>query len=241
MTEPLPQAIDSWQKAESNAADWMRYWGFADARVTEGGADSGVDVWSRAALAQVKCEAVQVGRPVLQRLVGARGRDVDKALFVFSGAGFSSPAVEYANEMDICLFKYTLAGAVTAENRAARAFLKQFAAQRRAAERTRAAASRGPEYGSPEERTVALTRMTAALRDVQAQRVASEQVEKRSASGGRRRLGCGVVLLLMWVCMAVKLGSLGDRVVMTVWIGGSIALIVWGIIALSGADSDERF
>ncbi|PWU45347.1 hypothetical protein DLJ47_34655 [Micromonospora sp. S4605] len=211
----------------------MRYWGFGDARVTEGGADSGVDVWSRGALAQVKFEAVQVGRPVLQRLVGARGRNVEKALFVFSGAGFSSPAVEYANDMDICLFKYTLVGAMSPENIIARTFLQRFDA-------TRAAVLRGAEYGDSTERALVLTQLAAALRAVEAKRLASGEAEKKPDSPGQGLLGCGVVLLLTWVCLAVKLGSLGNKIVMAVWIGLSIALIISGIVASSSGSTDEE-
>ncbi|MEU8299160.1 restriction endonuclease [Micromonospora sp. NPDC048909] len=240
LTEPLPQTIDSWQKAELNAAEWMRFWGFGDARVTEGGADSGVDVWSRGALAQVKFEAVQVGRPVLQRLVGARGRSVEKALFVFSGAGFSSPAVEYANDMDICLFKYTLAGAMTPENGIARDFLRRFDAERLAAERARTAAWRGAECGDSAERALVVAQLATALRAVEAKRVASGEAEKKPDSPGQGLLGCGVVLLLTWVCLAVKLGSLGNKIVMAVWIGVSIALIVSGIVASSSGATDEE-
>ncbi|SCG77140.1 restriction endonuclease [Micromonospora coxensis] len=209
MTEPQPRAIDSWQRAESNAAEWMRYWGFSDARTTEGGADSGVDVWSRRALAQVKFEAVQIGRPVLQRLVGARGRDIEKALFAFSGAGFSSHAVEYANDMDICLFKYTLSGAMAPENAVAHAFLQRLDAQRLATGRTRAATGGDAEYGDPAARAVVLAQVATGLRAVAAKRSAGEA--EKPESPGRGRLGCGIVLLLTWVCLAVKLGSFGNK------------------------------
>ncbi|MEG3632177.1 restriction endonuclease [Micromonospora palythoicola] len=239
MTEPSPQAIDSWEKAELNAAEWMRYWGFRDARVTNGGADSGVDVRSHEALAQVKYEAVQVGRPVLQRLVGARGRSAEKALFVFSGAGFTSHAVEYANDMDICLFKYTLAGSMKAENRTARDFLQRFEAQRAAVEQPRLAV----RADSEQEETAAHARMLAGfstgLRALEAKQVAagvrtSAGVRTgRATPRGRVRLGFGIALLLGWVCMALALQSLGDAVVRIVWIGLSIVLIVSGIAALS--------
>jgi len=95
----------------------MRHWGFQDARVTTGGADGGIDVESARALAQVKFEAAQVGRPSLQRLVGARGRNHHKQLLFFSGAGYGDLAVAYADEMEVALFRYDLTGAVSPVNR----------------------------------------------------------------------------------------------------------------------------
>lgn len=117
---PPPTQIDSWQKAEENAATWMRHWGFDDAVVTAAGPDGGIDVTSKDALAQVKFEAAQVGTPAVQRLVGARGRDQHKELLFFSGAGFSTPAIAYADDMDIALFFYDLVGRTTPMSRAAR-------------------------------------------------------------------------------------------------------------------------
>lgn len=110
---PQPRQIDSWEVAEENAVVWMRHWGFDDAVTTPGGSDGGIDVWSRRALAQVKWEGRQVGTPDVQRLVGARGLDHHKQLIFFSGAGYASRAVEYADQMNIALFKYDLNGRPT--------------------------------------------------------------------------------------------------------------------------------
>jgi hypothetical protein len=118
--QPAPRPIDSWQSAEENAAAWMRYWGFPDAQLTPPGSDGGIDVRAKRALAQVKYEARDIGREVLQRLVGARGREQDRTLVFFTGAGYSDLAVEYANEMEIALFKYALNGSMNPLNRAAR-------------------------------------------------------------------------------------------------------------------------
>lgn len=123
--KPPPIQIDSWQAAERNAAAWMRYWGHRDAKVTAGGPDGGVDVRSAGALAQVKFEAAQVGAPAMQRLVGARGRSHHMDLYFFSGAGYARPAVEYADMMDIALFKYALDGSMRAVNGAARKVVQQ--------------------------------------------------------------------------------------------------------------------
>ena len=98
----------------------MRHWGYRNVGLTSGGNDNGVDVRATGAVAQVKFEARQVGRPQLQNLVGARGRNHDMELLFFSGAGYSGHAIEYASEMDIALFTYALDGVVSPENRAAR-------------------------------------------------------------------------------------------------------------------------
>jgi hypothetical protein len=119
---PLSRQIDSWQSAETNAAEWMRFFGFHDARVTQGGSDGGIDVRSSGALAQVKYEARQVGRPQLQMLVGARG-NLERALLFFTGSGYSATALAYANEMGIALFKYELTGQMVGVNRAAKSYL----------------------------------------------------------------------------------------------------------------------
>jgi hypothetical protein len=106
----------------------MRHWGYAEARCTAGGADGGIDIRSATALAQVKFEAAQVGAPTIQRLVGARGRDHHLELLFFSGAGYAAPAVEYANLMDVALFKYDLTGSMAALNAIAQRIVSRAAA-----------------------------------------------------------------------------------------------------------------
>ncbi|MEU0265669.1 restriction endonuclease [Nocardioides sp. NPDC006303] len=119
-SKPEPQQIDSWKAAEENAARWMRYWGFTDSRCTPAGPDGGIDVVAGSALAQVKFEAHQTGAPAVQRLVGARRNETEKALLFFSGVGFARPAVEYADDMGIALFKYDLLGEMSPQNLTAR-------------------------------------------------------------------------------------------------------------------------
>jgi hypothetical protein len=138
---PRFRQIDSWRAAEDNAAAWMRFWGYSDADVTPAGPDAGIDVRARAALAQVKWEAAQTGTPALQRLVGARRTDHHMALLFFSGAGYSAPAVEYADDVDIALFKYALDGAMTPVNAPARRLVAKRQTQDSAA--TTVGASRG--------------------------------------------------------------------------------------------------
>ncbi|MER7812941.1 restriction endonuclease [Streptomyces sp900116325] len=117
---PSRRQIQSWQDAEHNAAAWMRHWGFSDAQAKPGGADGGIDVRSRRALGQVKYQAAAVGRPELQNLFGARGRDMEKQLFFFTGSSYAATAVEYADNNSIALFVYALDGAMTPVNETAR-------------------------------------------------------------------------------------------------------------------------
>jgi hypothetical protein len=64
--------------------------------------------------------AVLVGRPELQRVVGARGLASETLLLFFTGSDYASTAVAYADEMGIALFHYALDGSMTAVNAAAR-------------------------------------------------------------------------------------------------------------------------
>ncbi|MFD8348143.1 restriction endonuclease [Streptomyces coelicoflavus] len=117
---PQPMQISSWQQAELNAARWMRHWGYADATSRPGGPDSGIDVRATGALGQVKYQAALVGRPELQRFVGARPYGSNAQLIFFTGSDYASTAAAYAQEWNIALFRYHLDGAMTPVNDAAR-------------------------------------------------------------------------------------------------------------------------
>ncbi|MEU6097633.1 restriction endonuclease [Streptomyces sp. NPDC047079] len=117
---PQTMQISSWQQAERNAARWMRHWGYADATARPGGPDSGVDVRATGALGQVKYQAAQVGRPELQRFVGARPYGSTAQLIFFTGSDYASTAVAYAQEWNIALFRYGLDGTMTPVNDTAR-------------------------------------------------------------------------------------------------------------------------
>ena len=111
--------MDTWQQAEANAQNWMRYWGYSDASVTGPGCDGGIDVRSSRALAQVKFQSANVSRPDLQRLVGARGQRYDLQLLMFAKAWYSRDALIYADEMNIALFHYEGDGSMMPMNAAA--------------------------------------------------------------------------------------------------------------------------
>ncbi|WP_206489786.1 restriction endonuclease [Rhodococcus sp. KRD162] len=94
------------QRAEREMARVMRNMGFHDAREMSGRHDSGIDIMSMSAIAQVKMHFKAVGRPALQNLVGARGVDHSKQLIFFSYEGYARTALEYANEVGMALFTF---------------------------------------------------------------------------------------------------------------------------------------
>ncbi|KXP00786.1 restriction endonuclease [Tsukamurella pseudospumae] len=111
------ECITSARQAELNAAVRMRLeLGFPDAEVTPIGPDGGVDVIARGAVAQVKHESAQTGRPALQRLYGARGSDTGREMLFFSAAGYSRHSIDYADEVGIMLFTYSPLGDLKPEN-----------------------------------------------------------------------------------------------------------------------------
>jgi hypothetical protein len=75
----------------------MKEHGFRDATVTPPGADGGIDIRSRHAVAQVKCHAKPVGLAEVQRLYGITESLRTTGVF-FSSAGFTPKAREWADQ-----------------------------------------------------------------------------------------------------------------------------------------------
>lgn len=111
--------VSAW-RARSARCDTITSRGFRGARHTSGGADGGVDIRGHGVVGQVKYQATAVGRPELQRLVGACGREADLTVMFFTGSSYTKAAHEYAEVMGIALFTYDLAGAMTPVNSPAR-------------------------------------------------------------------------------------------------------------------------
>lgn len=109
--------IQSWKDAEYAAAEHMRRLGWRDAMLTQGGADGGVDVTASDAAAQVKFLSKPVGSPDVQRLRGA-AHTYRHALF-YSGSGYTSQAMDAAEQSDVALFLFTPDGLAVALNSAA--------------------------------------------------------------------------------------------------------------------------
>lgn len=95
----------TWQEAELLAFDWMRRNGHRDAALTKSGADGGIDITSRKAIAQVKHHQKPTGLGEMQRMSGIAASTGRKALF-FSSAGYTPKAKEWARQHDIALYQF---------------------------------------------------------------------------------------------------------------------------------------
>ena len=156
---PAPHHVRTWQDAELNAARWMQHWGFTDAAVTPGGADGGIDVRASYALAQVNFVAAAVGRPDLQRLVGAAAAEPGRQLIFFTGSDYTTQAVDFADGAGIALFRYGLDGSMTPYNATGHRLMERGAAapspsassawQPHPAAAWQAAPAPGPQYVLP--------------------------------------------------------------------------------------------
>jgi hypothetical protein len=82
----------------------MQRHGYRDAALTRSGADGGIDVTSKKAIAQVKHHSKAVGLAEMQRLSGIANSTGRKALF-FSTAGFTPKAMEWARRHGIEMYR----------------------------------------------------------------------------------------------------------------------------------------
>jgi len=112
----VPDLIDSPADAEAQAAVWMVGLGFADAMPTQLSGDSGIDVVSTRAVAQVKFQVAPVGRPALQNLVGAAAEHPGKLRLFFAWKGYTGPAYAFAEQTNIALFSFTISGELVPDN-----------------------------------------------------------------------------------------------------------------------------
>ncbi|TCI99496.1 restriction endonuclease [Aeromicrobium sp. IC_218] len=115
-------------EAEYLAADWVRWMGWQNAIVTPPSGDGGLDVIGYAAgepdvAAQVKFEAKPVGRPTVQALYGASVGAGCRHHMVFSSAGYTRGAVEWAAQTRIALFRFSFDGGIEPLNDLANSYL----------------------------------------------------------------------------------------------------------------------
>ncbi|MFI6877677.1 restriction endonuclease [Streptomyces sp. NPDC050400] len=120
---PATPPMFDWRAAEHLAAQHMQRLGHHDARVTQGGADGGIDVRSATGVAQVKYQSRPAGRPVVQNLVGAAPRS-NPVLYFYCSAGFTGPAREFADQIGIRLFRFDEFGRVLPVNSVAETALR---------------------------------------------------------------------------------------------------------------------
>ena len=109
--------------AERAAVVWMRYWGWVDAKETGAGTDAGKDVVAKDAIAQVKAHMNPIGRPDLQNLYGVAAAEDKQGLF-FSLTGYTTQALEWAEQVNLPLFRFDLQGVPEPVNRAALSALR---------------------------------------------------------------------------------------------------------------------
>lgn len=106
---PAPQALPygvSPRGAELLVAEWMRHLGILDAEATPEGADGGIDVTSRSAIAQVKHYKGRVGVVEVRELLGVAASLRKQALF-FTSTGYTSEAAAFATATGVSLFVYS--------------------------------------------------------------------------------------------------------------------------------------
>jgi hypothetical protein len=94
--------LADWELAEDLATEHLRSLGFRDAQRAPAGSDGGFDVEGRGIVAQVKYRATAVGRPDVQRLVGANQHGAQPVFY--ARAGYSQSAIDYARHTGVALF-----------------------------------------------------------------------------------------------------------------------------------------
>jgi hypothetical protein len=108
---PTPAFLPTdWRTTEELACAHLRSLGFADARLTAGGRDGGVDAVAQDAVAQVKMQALPVGAPQVQQLRGTRPH-LRHHIF-YSSSGYTPAALTAATETGVHLFKIEPNGSV---------------------------------------------------------------------------------------------------------------------------------
>ncbi|MDT6982683.1 restriction endonuclease [Streptomyces lusitanus] len=112
-----PRVILTWQDAELAAVDHMRGLGFADARVTGAGADGGIDVFARDAVAQVKHYSQPIGVGPVRELRGVA--DPHQHLLFYASGGYTAAARQFADERKVALYSLAESGHVTPLNETA--------------------------------------------------------------------------------------------------------------------------
>lgn len=176
----------------------MRGLGFRDATVTANGADGGIDVFSRDAVAQVKNWLKPVGRPELQQLFGARGNRSNQKMLFFARSGYTATARTYADSHTIALFIFDHSGSITAINDSAQSMKNTSSGYSLAEDVATAAryAQASRDYNSKE---AIAARAAQRAREVQAEReqllaLEARQTAVRSAIETLQQLGFGTRL-----------------------------------------------
>ena len=118
-SNPPTRYIADANDAEHAAADFMQWLGFLDAQATPVGPDGGVDVWSSDAIGQVKDYGKPIGRPEVQQHLGVAVGEGNKLPIFFARSGYTPQALEWADERNMPLYEFDLAGSWKVSNLAA--------------------------------------------------------------------------------------------------------------------------
>ena len=118
-SDPPARYIADANDAEHAAADFMQWLGFLDAQATPVGPDAGVDVWASDAIGQVKDYGKPIGRPEIQQHLGVSIGEGDKLPIFFARSGYTPQAIEWADEREMPLYEFDLAGSFQPSNLAA--------------------------------------------------------------------------------------------------------------------------
>jgi hypothetical protein len=116
--------ISTWQEAEHAAAGHMRETlMFSYVRLSNPGADNGIDVHAREGIAQVKWYASPVGIADVQRLRGTAS-NTQWAVFYASIRGYTKAAKEAATNGNVALFVVLASGLVLPSNHVAESLMR---------------------------------------------------------------------------------------------------------------------
>jgi hypothetical protein len=114
--EPPSRYIADANDAEIAAAEFMRWLGFLDASATPIGPDGGIDIAASNAVGQVKDYGKPIGSPDIQQHLGVAIGEGGKLPIFFARSGYTTNALEFANENEMPLFQFDLAGSWKTSN-----------------------------------------------------------------------------------------------------------------------------
>jgi hypothetical protein len=107
---PFGDDEPTWRDYEKAAVAFLVSLGYSGVGAAAAGADGGVDVWVTGTLVgQVKAQQTKVGSPPLQQLYGIASKENVQGLF-FSKSGYSKPAIQWANSVEMPLFTVSHCG-----------------------------------------------------------------------------------------------------------------------------------
>lgn len=185
-----PRAAE-WDLAEKVAASFMRdHLDLVDAVATAETGDYGIDVMATGTVGQVKWHVGAVGRPDIQRLVGAGADHPGCSLVFFSRSNYSQGAVEYADRHRIALFTYTggpqaLFAAVNSEAEARIAATERARAEQAAEQRSQEQARATRVARDAAEAAEARRREQLAREQAEALRLANERMRSEAEAARR--------------------------------------------------------